>query len=330
MADLQQPHEHLLENSIGAALAAIEIYNKPDFRYREEVFCILITNAWELLLKAKLVHETNESLEVIYCLDNQGRAKKTRSGNCMTIDLLKAAQKAGVDKAVYANLEHLVEIRDTAVHLFHEEPIVYLVYTLGVAALLNFQRLTTTWFDRSLSEYSFYMLPIAFAYRFKTLTMLEVEAQSEHIANIVKSAAATQGGFDAKSDFYFICEIGTQIRSAKRIVGEPHFETAIDPDAKNATIVVRHLNVVDRYPLTYKDVYERVKIAVPEMKQPQLTRAIRDLHIKSNAELAYFIFPNKQREDRYRQSGSVPKLTTVYNEDAVRTIVEHLRQCELK
>jgi len=36
-----------------AILAAIELYNKPDFRYREEAFAVLSLNAWELLLKAE-------------------------------------------------------------------------------------------------------------------------------------------------------------------------------------------------------------------------------------------------------------------------------------
>jgi hypothetical protein len=44
--------KELSEKSILAAVAAIEIYNKPDFHYREEAFALLATNAWELLLKA--------------------------------------------------------------------------------------------------------------------------------------------------------------------------------------------------------------------------------------------------------------------------------------
>lgn len=47
-------NEHLLEKSIHAALSAIEIYNKPDFKYREERFSILMVNALELLLKARI------------------------------------------------------------------------------------------------------------------------------------------------------------------------------------------------------------------------------------------------------------------------------------
>jgi hypothetical protein len=48
-------HSFLVEKAIHAASAAIEIYNKPGFRYREESFAILMLNAWELLLKARIV-----------------------------------------------------------------------------------------------------------------------------------------------------------------------------------------------------------------------------------------------------------------------------------
>ena len=48
-------HKLFVEKSVGAALSAIEIYNKPDFKYREETFAILMINAWELLLKARII-----------------------------------------------------------------------------------------------------------------------------------------------------------------------------------------------------------------------------------------------------------------------------------
>lgn len=47
----------LVDKSLQACSAAIEIYNKPDFRYREEAFSILMLNAWELLLKARVLNE---------------------------------------------------------------------------------------------------------------------------------------------------------------------------------------------------------------------------------------------------------------------------------
>lgn len=56
----------LLEKSIHAVISAIEIYNKPDFKYREESFCILTANAWEILLKAKLLAERGNDIRAIY------------------------------------------------------------------------------------------------------------------------------------------------------------------------------------------------------------------------------------------------------------------------
>jgi hypothetical protein len=50
-------HKLFVGKSVGAALSAIEIYNKPDFKYREETFAILMINAWELLLKAKIIKD---------------------------------------------------------------------------------------------------------------------------------------------------------------------------------------------------------------------------------------------------------------------------------
>jgi hypothetical protein len=50
----------LAQKSVQAAISAIEIYNKPNFSYREEAFALLMTNAWELLLKAKWLLDYDE------------------------------------------------------------------------------------------------------------------------------------------------------------------------------------------------------------------------------------------------------------------------------
>lgn len=50
---VNKTYRSLLDKSIGSMLSAIEIYNKPAFHNREEVFAILAVNSWELLLKAQ-------------------------------------------------------------------------------------------------------------------------------------------------------------------------------------------------------------------------------------------------------------------------------------
>jgi hypothetical protein len=54
----------LLEKSIQASLSAIEVYNKPDFKYREESFSILMVNAWEVSNLSQCFTEMSPSL---YC-----------------------------------------------------------------------------------------------------------------------------------------------------------------------------------------------------------------------------------------------------------------------
>ena len=56
----------LLDKAIAATVSAIEIYNKPDFQYRGETFCILAINGWELLLKAKWLHEHSNKMQSLY------------------------------------------------------------------------------------------------------------------------------------------------------------------------------------------------------------------------------------------------------------------------
>ena len=52
----------LYRKAEAALISAIEAYNKPDFKYREETFSILALNAWELLLKAK--HPCGEAKKI--------------------------------------------------------------------------------------------------------------------------------------------------------------------------------------------------------------------------------------------------------------------------
>ena len=48
---INKTYRSLLDKSVASMLAAIEIYNKPHFAYREDSFAILCVNAWELLRK---------------------------------------------------------------------------------------------------------------------------------------------------------------------------------------------------------------------------------------------------------------------------------------
>jgi hypothetical protein len=60
----------LAQKAVQAAIAAIDIYNKPDFHFREEAFSLLMTNSWELLLKGKWLADHAEDVTSLYEYDH--------------------------------------------------------------------------------------------------------------------------------------------------------------------------------------------------------------------------------------------------------------------
>lgn len=172
-------HAALVDKSVDACLAAIEIYNKPDFRYREESFSILMYNAWELLLKARVLKENagrTRSIEVWEPRKKKDgtnskrmKPKTNRCGTTITIEAMRAAAlvrgyaKDNIDDACIDNLSLLAEIRDSCVHLAAVGPgLGKRVQEVGSASLRNFVRAVETWFRRDLSRFNFFLMPLAF------------------------------------------------------------------------------------------------------------------------------------------------------------------------
>jgi hypothetical protein len=316
--------EKIVDNSIDAALASVEIYNKPNFRYREEVFAILIINAWELLLKGKHLKDNSDDLTSLYVTLRDGTIKKNRTGNPLTIDIKELLKKVSVDQIVVENLDKLIEIRDTVIHYFSDTALSYVVYALGAASLRNYQKLIRYWFNRSLLEYNFYIMPLAFAYNFESLSLLELEKKPETISNLIKSVASTQASISPSEDFHFVCEISTKIISAKKIAGEPDFTTSIDPNSKTIT-VERLQHLIDMYPLSYAEIWEKVKKEKPSVKQHEFHKVVKEHDLKNNSKYACYNFRTKTQFEKYQKTGILPKgITSIYNYNALRFILDHL------
>jgi hypothetical protein len=124
--------KELLDLALAATVAAIEIYNKPDFPYREETFAVLAINGWELLFKAKWLADHGNKVGSLYVLEERlkldgskskkFRVKVTRSGNPFTHSLDYIAKRLieskDFDVKGWANLEALLEMRDSSIHFY--------------------------------------------------------------------------------------------------------------------------------------------------------------------------------------------------------------------
>jgi Domain of unknown function (DUF3644) len=141
-------------------LAAIEVYNKPRFDYRDECFVILLVNAWELLLKALL----SKSRHSIYYRKRRGEPYRTLSWQdaYSRIVFRKRWPAAGPPElAVRRNLELLTTYRDSAVHFYNEPRFGILIYSLAQTSVLNYRDVLHAGFKVDLSdELNWHLLPL--------------------------------------------------------------------------------------------------------------------------------------------------------------------------
>ena len=93
-------YQALVEKSRAACVAAVETYDRASAPYREENFAILMINAWELLLKARVIRENGGKLSSVCARDSiklkngkYGKRRKvrlTRYGSPHTIGIVEA------------------------------------------------------------------------------------------------------------------------------------------------------------------------------------------------------------------------------------------------
>lgn len=165
--------DKILDKSIQAVLSAIELYNKPNFAYREESFCILMTNAWELLLKAKILKDNKNNLKTLYIPTSSKtktdqprqrfKYKKTRSGNFMTLGISELINREVQDMNLRKHLDILIELRDASVHFYNTSAFLQRqILGIATASLKNYQTTLDEWFGRNLNEFNLSLIPIAF------------------------------------------------------------------------------------------------------------------------------------------------------------------------
>lgn len=137
--------EKLIEKSLAAYILALETINRIAIQYRLEAFCILICNAWELLLKAKILKRG----DTIH--SNQG----SKNGNRKTISLSQCLQRIMPSETdpMRRNVERIKELRDASIHhIMDIDSIPHNVIGLFQASVINYHACLHQWFETSLSD----------------------------------------------------------------------------------------------------------------------------------------------------------------------------------
>lgn len=135
----------LLNASIDAYVLSLETINRLSVKYRVESFAFLICNAWELILKAKILDDLGDRRSIFY--------PKKRGEPVRSLALRDCVKKVFPNEKdpTRRNIERVADLRDEGVHL-----VISIVPrdVMGIfqACVLNYHTCLVNWFGVSLSD----------------------------------------------------------------------------------------------------------------------------------------------------------------------------------
>jgi len=297
----KKTHKELLDKSISCMLSAIEIYNKPNFAYREESFAILAINAWELLLKAYLLKINNYEVTSIFELSPKSKTKRkkqpeqNRCGNPKSISIFKTIEKLQqknlLSKNLVENLISLIELRDNAIHFIAPQLTKY-IQELGFACVKNYITIIKKWeLKIDLSKYNFYLMPLAYVdakIEIESVLTSETKKYLYFIQNKINNKDETDNDFDIAISI----DIHFRKDNSFDFIGVKYDEAGVP-------IFFSEENIRVNFPLGYKDITTKCKERYSDFSQNKNFHKIMS-EIKNNNKLHHErkLDPNNKNSQR--------------------------------
>lgn len=277
--------KELLDRAVAATVAAIEIYNKPNFFYREEAFAVLAINGWELLLKAKWLADHNNKVSTLYVMEPRTKKdgtkskklkiKETRSGNPFThsLDFLakKLVETKAFDANAWANIQALLELRDSSIHFYNRSGAFPVrLQEIGTASLKNFVAAMKEWFGRDMSEFNFYLMPLSFVTLSQQAEAVVLNHEEKKFLAFVESLEPTNG--DATSPYSVTVNIDIKFTrsKAKDALG---VQVTNNPNATEVRLTEEQIR--DRYPWDYERLTKECRKRYKNFKAAQQYHDVR-------------------------------------------------------
>jgi len=288
-------YRSLLDKSVSCLLSAIEVYNKPNFEYREETFSILAVNAWELLLKAKLLKENRYKIRSLYVLQpaitKSGKPHKTkkepklsRSKNPLTHSIEETIRcleqkRIKLPKGLKGNIESLIELRDNAIHFTNLDDISKQAQELGFACIKNYISIIREWdLEIELSKYNLYLMPLAYVDNKAVIDGITTDESKRYI-DFVKTKICELSEED--SDYDIAVKIDVKFEKGNSFEG-----IGFRYDPNGFPITLTEVDIKSRFPLTYSDIRNSCRNRYTDFKQD---KAFYDImkNVKMNPKLYY-------------------------------------------
>lgn len=256
-------HKKLCDNSRAAMLAAIEIYNKPQTTYREQVVTVLVVNAWELILKAAL----RKAKKNIFFKKKRGEDYRSFSLEQCIADMDRhRLWPSSVDgDGVRANLHILADYRNKIIHLYVSDNLNKILYTFLQQSIVNYRDFVLDVFGKDLADdITWTLLPLAASTPSDAIRSLRVDGDrrsTQVVEDFLRDLRKIIGeAEDLGADMGRIAMIQEiNLQSGKKI-SRADLEVAIDQGAAT-TIVQRKVDPNETHPYSATQLIARVNKA---------------------------------------------------------------------
>ena len=280
---INKTYRALLDKSIDSMLSAIEIYNKPNFNYREEIFSVLAVNAWELLLKAYLLRLNRFNIKSLYIMEpvinKDGTKHKThkqpRMNRCnkpMSISIFDAINRLvelnKMPKNLKSNLDALIELRDNSIHFANLNSISHQVQELGFACINNYINIIKQWaIEINLNKYNLYLMPLAYVGE-KTTVQSVITADNKDYISFVQRLLSEQDKDDLEYDIAISIGINTKKENSFGSVGVKYDENGL-------IVSLSEEDILKKYPWDHKTLVVKCKERYMDFKQDKKFNALK-------------------------------------------------------
>jgi EC042_2821-lke REase/Protein of unknown function (DUF3644) len=260
-------YRRLLGNAISAMLGAIELYNKPLFRYRDEVVSILLINAWELLLKA-IVSKDGQS---IYYPKKRGEPYRTLScrdafWKAANSSLWPAATPA---HPIRSNVELIELYRDNSVHFYNNSSFCVLLYSLAQTSILNFRDIALQIFGKDIAkDISWRIMPLSFTNPIDPIAFMRgTETKGKERSRAVqefltelknKIGEVETDGLDSSR---LLTVFSVSLQSTKKVT-DADVVVGVSPEHTDAVIVPRRIDPNVTYPYRQKELLPKLRDSI--------------------------------------------------------------------
>ncbi len=246
-------YRKILEHSKQAIIAAIEIYNKPKFDYREEIFAMLLANAWELMFLAVL----SKNGKRIFKPKKRNQDYKTLTFDDSMADIKPLFPPEISAEVVVENIVLIRQYRNTATHYYHEEQHKHAIYALAHASIKNYHDLCKAVFDQDIAdEISIVLLPLSFNAPPDFVEFFKTKKQSNYtpfISNLFSTFQILENNSADTNRLITHCKIRFEPTKNINLADI----TASRGNVANSNVIERQINPNDSHPLLMKTIIGR-------------------------------------------------------------------------